>query len=689
MRNRKPKSKKPNLTQTTFTRFMLIVALMVVWLGVISVRLVHLQVNQHQWLRGRAEDQRQDVKRSKLLRGTIFDRNGRALAMSVKVKTLYADPLEIDDVPATAAAVAKALRVNQKQILAPLKKAKDDGKRFVPLAKKLDEDTVQRINRELETAGVKKADLPKYAGLHWKEDQVRSYPYKSLAAHVLGFSNSEDKGQAGIEQSQEDVLHGAIIKKLQERDRLGRIYDETVFEREPPKDVVLTISNSIQYKTELALEAGVKAAGAKSGTAVVMDPKTGEILALANYPTFDPNLIRGADADHISNKAIQSVYSPGSVFKLITYGAALDKKLIRPDEPLVTGSSIEVGGRVFKEGHPIANATYSKALAVSSNVGAIKTALKVGKADFADFIKKFGFGSRTGIELPAETAGITRPVERWNGDSLASMSIGYEIGVTALQMTSAFATIANDGVRVQPHIIKEIRQSDEEIVSSAQPEKIQVVSPEAARDLRSMLREVVVSGTGKRAQLNGYTSAGKTGTAWKFNPVTKRVDGSKYISSFIGYAPADDPRLVIAVVMDEPTAGSRNGGQVSAPVFTEIAAQVLPELNVVPDATINHDALIAEEIPEEEAGNGVNPTGAPELNIAAAEKKQEPAKSAPKPAPANAPRSKSAEVRPEKKPAASPPRAKPAPAADRKSAAADPKGAVKNRSSTDTAKRKT
>ena len=618
MGNRKVKAKKTNPSQTAFTRFMLIIGLLVIWIGGISVRLVHLQVNQHEWLRERALGQRQDVKRTKMLRGTIFDRNERALAMSVKVKTLYADPLEITDVEATAAEVAKALKVPTKSVLTPLKKAKAAGKRYVPLAKKIDEESAQEINKTLETAGLKKPDLPRFSGLHWKEDQIRSYPYKTLAAHVLGFSNADDKGQAGIEQSQEDVLRGAVTRKLQERDRLGRVYDEIVFDREPPNDIVLTIANSIQYKVEIALESGVKAAGAKSGMAIVLAPKTGEILALANYPTFDPNSIGSVKADAITNRAIQSVYSPGSVFKLVTYGSALEKGMITPDQPLVTGSSIEVGGRVFKEGHPVTNATYTKAMAVSSNVGAIKTALLVGKVDFAQFVQKFGFGRKTGIELPAETSGIVRPVDRWNGDSLASMSIGYEIGVTALQMASAFATIANNGVRIQPHIVKEIRQPDGEIISSANPNKVQVVSPETARDLRRMLREVVVSGTGKRAQLNGYTSAGKTGTAWKFNPVTKRVDGSKYISSFIGFAPADDPEIVIAVVMDEPTVGSRNGGQVSAPVFTEIAEQVLPELNVVPDSDINHDQLIAEDVPEP-VGNGESLTGTPELNIAAAE----------------------------------------------------------------------
>ena len=220
---------------------MLVVAVFVIWIGGISVRLVNLQVTQHAWLKEKALDMRQDVKQTRMLRGTIFDRNERALAMSLRVKTLYADPSEIADPDASANVVAKTVKLDANQIAANLKQAKEANKRYIPIAKKLDEEVAQKINRTLDTPEVKKADLPNFAGLHWRDDQKRSYPYQSLAAQVVGFSNAEDDGKAGIEQSQDDVLHGAIIKKLQERDRLGRVYDETVFERETPSDIVLTI----------------------------------------------------------------------------------------------------------------------------------------------------------------------------------------------------------------------------------------------------------------------------------------------------------------------------------------------------------------------------------------------------------------------------------------------------------------
>jgi len=600
MAQRSNKKTKNNSMQTAFTRFMLIVAFFILWIGAIGVRLVHLQVNQYDWLRDRALSQRRDELKSRMLRGSIYDRSERALAMSVKVKSLYADPAEIEDVEGTAQRVAAALKIKPNEILKDLREAKENKKRFVMLARKLDEETVMKLNAALRDDELKKFDLPKMAGLHWREEQKRSYPYKNLAAQIVGFNNSEDVGQAGIEQSQEEILRGATVKSWQDRDRLGRVYDESDTTREPPKDIVLTISNSIQYKTEEALAKGVKAANAKSGTAIVLDPKTGEILAMANYPSFDPNRFNEASPGVITNRAIQNIYSPGSVFKLITYGSALEAKTIKAEGMVdCTRGFIEVAGHRFNDPHATKVMSYGEALAVSSNVAAIKTGLGVGKQKFYGYAQKFGFGEPTGIELPAEARGQFRSPETWNGDSLASMSIGYEVGVTALQMASAYAAVANDGVRVKPHIIKEIRHADGKIFSVIEPRKTQIVSDQTAHGLKQMLRQVVLKGTAKRAQLNGYTSAGKTGTAWKFNEKSKRVDSGKYVSSFIGFAPADNPTVVIAVVMDEPRGGARDGGQVSAPVFREIAEQILPELNVIPDATIRQEVLVAEEIPQE------------------------------------------------------------------------------------------
>lgn len=571
---------------------MLIVAFFVLWIGGIGARLVYLQINQHDELRGKALNQRRDTVREKQLRGTIYDRAEHALAMSVNVKSLVADPSKIENIEAAAQEIAKVLNVKTEIIFKPLKEAKENNKRFVYLARKLDDAAVQKINEALEVKNLKKNDLPHFPGLAWREEQKRSYPYGTLAAQIIGFSNSEDIGSAGIEQSQEDLLHGAATKSWQDRDRLGRIYNEENTEkREPVKDIVLTISSSLQYKTEQALEKGVKASRAKSGIAIVMNPQTGEILAMANYPTFDPNKYTEYAAENYTNRAVQNMYAPGSIFKIVTFGGALQENLIRADGEINCGNGIvKMPGREIVDKHCHQKISYTDALAVSSNYATIKTAQQLGNERFFDYSQKFGFGAATGIELPAEARGQMRSPASWNADSLASMSIGYEINITALQGISAYAAIANNGIRVQPHIIKEVRQEGK-VVSTTEAEKTQVMSAEAAQNLRRMLEKVVLSGTAKRAQLNGYTSAGKTGTAWKYDAKLKKYNENKYVSSFIGFASADHPSVVIAVVMDEPQGGARDGGQVSAPVFKEIAEQILPELNVVPDGNLRRDSL--------------------------------------------------------------------------------------------------
>lgn len=607
MAQRTQRKRPANSRQMAFTRFMFIVAFFVIWMLGISVRLVHLQVTQHEWLKDRAEGQRTDKKTTKLLRGTIYDRDDHALAMSERVKTLYADATEIEDTDKTAKTLAKLLKLDAAVLAKQLGEAKASKKRFVPVLKKVDRDTVQKLNKALETANVRKADLPQYDGLHWTEDQIRKYPKGPLGAQVIGVSDLDDSGVGGIEQSQDDLLHGAVIKKLQERDRLGRVYDETVEEREQPADVVLTIGTNFQYIADEALANGVRGSNARSGFAIAIAPKTGEILAMSNYPTFDPNTLKSPTPELMTNHVVQSTYSPGSTFKLLTYTSGLEKQLFRPTDMIDAGNgTIEIAKHKFTDSHHIGSVTYSQAFAHSSNVCAIKTGQRVGRDDFWSMLQKMGFGTRTGIELPAETAGIVRSPEKWNGDSLASMSIGYEIGVTALQMATAFATIANDGVKIQPRIIKEIRKPGQPPAMPVRGENIRVVTPETARNMRTMLKQVVLTGTGKRAQLNGYTSAGKTGTAWKFDTKTKRIDASKYVSSFIGMAPADNPEVVIVVVIDEPKVGGRDGGTVAAPVFKAIADQMLPILGIQPDAPLTPEPDVAVDIPEINDRSGTN-----------------------------------------------------------------------------------
>ena len=591
--------RKYDQRQVAFTRFMFIVCVLSFWMLGIGARLVHLQVNQHKALKAMAVSQRQIVKREKLMRGTIYDRDDRALAMSVRAYTLFADPRKIADPASAAGKLAKLLKLDAQDLARGLADAKAQEKTYFGIARKVDAETYEKVNKALDDISIKKAELPRYEGLFWDEDQRRTYPNQALASQVVGISDADDKGLAGIELSQNGVLQGSIVKTQIQHDRLGRVVGQSTEEGEEPGDVKLTLSASIQFKVEQALANAVKAANANSGMAVVMDPKTGEVLALANYPTFDPNLLGAAKPDELINRAVQNVYSPGSVFKIIAYGSGLEKRLFRPEDMIDAGNgTIEVANHRFRDSHHVGTVNYAEALAHSSNVCAIKTGLRVGKDDFFAMLQRFGFGAKTGIELPAETVGIVRRPEKWNGDSLASMSIGYEIGVTALQMTSAFATIANDGIRLQPRIIKEIRRPDQGPIQLEVAEPVRVMAPEAARDLRRMLKQVVLTGTGRRAQIDGYTAAGKTGTAWKFNSTTRSVDPSKYISSFIGMAPADDPSIVVGIVIDEPKVGGRDGGMVAAPVFKSIAEQVLPELGVRPNNNIARMNTAEPEIPE-------------------------------------------------------------------------------------------
>jgi len=626
-----PRKQQENFSQTAFTRITLVIACFVIWFLGVGVRLVHLQVSKHEELAAAALRQRRDPLDKMPLRGTIVDRDDRPLAVSIRVRSLVADPTKIPDTDEVAKRLSPVIGIKRAELAEILRKGKEANRRFVWLAKKLDDEAVERASEVIKELYASKQNAPASGSLVWKDEQRRTYPGRTLAAHIVGFSNSDDVGQAGIEKSQDKVLKGTTVKGWVGRDRYGRIYESQAQQQRAPHDIMLTISTSIQHKAEVALEKGAKAAGAKSAMAVVMDPRTGEILALANYPTFDLNNYAKAKPEHWMNLAVQSVYAPGSVFKLVTYGSAVEEKIVNPSGNIdLNPGVITVGGHTFKDSGKYGLVSVATAMAKSSNVGAIKTGLKLGRDKYYNWVKKFGFGQKTDIELPGELSGQLRRPERWSGSSLGSMSIGYEIGVTALQMTSAFAAIANDGVRVQPHIIKEYR-NPEDGSKIAPPRRAdeRVVSPETAAAVRKLLREVVLTGTGKQAQLNGYTSAGKTGTAWKYNPKTRRVEGSKYISSFIGFAPAENPAVVIAVVMDE---GAGGGGAVSAPVFRDIAEQILPELNVIPDGTVRDEDSIDEYIPEiapDASPEGIGPIG--EESLPAQERRTEATRENPSP----------------------------------------------------------
>ncbi|NNE67506.1 MAG: penicillin-binding protein 2 [Pyrinomonadaceae bacterium] len=588
MARKRRTSQGNNSMQTAFIRFMLVVAFFIFWIGAVSVRLVHLQVNEHSKWKSKSEAQSTYSIVTKSLRGSVYDRNGSVLAMSVRVKSLAADPGLVENVAGLSSEVSKITGKKASRISSQINEGKLAGRKFVWLARELTDEQVEKVKKRVfENKDDSNGDLA--LGVRWIGEQKRDYPNGTLAAHVIGFSNSDDVGQAGIEKSQESFLKAERLRMVRERDREGRVLSETAVERTPSKDVVLTLSKEIQHITERALVRAVKTTNAKAGKAIVMDPATGEILAMANYPTFDPSEFRKLKPGVWRNSAVQDQYAPGSVFKLVTYGAALEEGKIKPEDEIECGEGqITVGGYTFNDSHAVGRVSYIEAMAESSNVGAIKTAMDLGKDTFYSYAREFGFGKRTGVGLPSEGTGILRAPERWRGTDLASMSIGYGIDVTALQTVLAFATIANDGVQVNPQIVKEVRQ-DGKLAEDFESESRRVVKAETARSLKKMLKQVVLDGTAKRARLNGYTSAGKTGTAWKYDKEIGTINRKKYVSSFVGFAPADDPAVVIAIVVDEPKGAMRAGGQVAAPAFKEIAENVLPALKVAPDGVFEKD----------------------------------------------------------------------------------------------------
>lgn len=539
----------------------------------VGARLVYLQVWQHERWTQIARAQHEDRSGEHAQRGQILDRRGRELARNVPVESFFANPLEIHDIEATSQRLASVLGVNTVALSQRLRDARTANRRFVWLARKLDEAQARSV-RALSIKGV--YALP---------ESRRIYPNGAVAAHVLGFTGLDDDGLAGVERFHNASLIGEEGRTFADVDARRQAYESDQIGARDGQSVVLTIDATIQHLTEQALGRAVAQSRARSGTAIVLEPHTGEILALANAPAFDPNrAARLTPAERAANQALQNIYEPGSTFKIVAFSAALEERLARPDERIdCQMGAITVAGRRIRDHTAFGTLTMTEALARSSNVAAIKLGLRVGDARMYDYITRFGFGARTGVELPGETAGLLRPVARWQPSSIGSIAIGQEIGVTPLQMAAAFGTIANDGVRVRPHLVREIRDSEGAVLRRTIPENRRVVSAETAQVLRGMLEMVTLrGGTATRAQLDGYTAAGKTGTAQKIDPRTRAYSSTKFVASFVGFAPATNPSIVIVVVIDEP-GGAYHGGEVAAPVFREIAETVLPYLNTVPD----------------------------------------------------------------------------------------------------------
>src|SRR4029079_15366082 len=572
-------------------RALFVAAFIGFWMLVVCARLIYLQFSQYDVLANRARQHQQNEIETMPHRGELLDRQERQLARSVQTVSLFIDPdgLDTATLERNAQQLAKSLGLKQPELTKEFRDAAAAKKRFIWIARRLDADVANKI-----------VEL-KLPGLQTQLEPKRYYTNGSLAAHVLGYVGLDGKGLGGVEQFYNAKISGEAGHLLVEKDPYGKPYESYEIAAKSGQTVVLTIDQTIQYQAEQALQSAVQRSHAKSGTVIVLDPRSGEILALANAPTFDPNKVSEAKPETRSNWALQNIYEPGSTFKVVAFSAALEKNLAKPtDHNDCQMGAITVAGRLVHDHHPFGNLTIAEALAKSSNVAAIKLGMRVGDPTMYDYIRRFGFGSKTGIELPGETNGILRRVERWQPSSIGSIAIGQEVGVTPVQMVSAFGAIANDGMRIAPHLIREVRDAGGNVVYRAQPEQRRVISAETAVALRGMLEGVTLNGTAKKAQLDGYSAAGKTGTAQKIDPKTKAYSSTKFVGSFVGFAPVSNPQVAIIVVMDEP-AGAYHGGDVAAPVFREVAEQVLPTLNVMPDIeTKSEPDLIAQTNPNTE-----------------------------------------------------------------------------------------
>ncbi len=540
--------------------------LVVIWMLAIGAKLIYLQVFQHGKMSERAERQQQFKIDLTPDRGVIYDRNHNALARSITVESLYAAPADLKNPEEVARQLAEILDLDREQLI----KRFQSDKTAVAVKRKLSEQEAARV-REL--------NLP---GLHFAKEMKRVYSNDPIAAHVVGFVDFDEKGQSGIERSYEKEISGQAGRLIVRVDAKRNPYDHAIEESKPGADIHLTINSRIQRHVEKTLAHAVRQSGARAGTIVMIRPATGEILALANYPSFDPNNVSVSTDEQRRNRAVENVFEPGSIFKIVTYAAALEEGEIRRNSPIDCGGGvIHLPGRVIHD-RPYGSITAAQALIKSSNSAAILIARKLGKERLAAYIEAFGFARRTGIELPSESRGLLRPVSEWSQISIGAIPIGYEISVNAIQATAAFAAIANGGVWVQPHLISRItRGSGEEIevIDERKPETRRVVSQQTADTFKEMLEGVVLQGTGKLAQLGGYRAAGKTGTAEKLNPATGRYSKILHMASFVGFAPVENPEIVCIVSIDEPK-GARMGGDVAAPIFSKVVPEALQILGV-------------------------------------------------------------------------------------------------------------
>jgi cell division protein FtsI (penicillin-binding protein 3) len=554
-------------------RIRLLLAIFVLLFAVVMARAVWLQGLHGSHYAQMAESQHRETQRTPAGRGTIFDRTGVQLAIGEQRTTVFADPQQIDKPLAVARAAHEILGADANALYPQLL---DRKSQFV---------YVQRFADPAKAAVLEKKG---FAGLGFYPEERRTYPQGKVGAQVIGYAGTDNKGLTGLEVEYDKKLSGRTGSRTIVRDGRGRAID--VIKSLPEQkgaDLFTTIDHTIQANAEAVLRQTVTEWGAKAATAVVLDPKTGDVLAMAQAPGFDANAAADTAQELQRNRAVTDTYEPGSTFKLVTVTGVLSEGLVSPSTTFTLPYSIQVADRVVHDAEPRGTETLSVAqiLKYSSNVGAITLAEKLGEAGLARWIDRFGFGKPTGIDFPGETGGLVLPLDQWSGSTIGNVPIGQGIAVTPVQMASVYAAVANDGVLVQPHLVSRVGGR-----APFKPARRRIMSPAVNQEIKTMLTDVVVAGTGTAAAIPGYTVAGKTGTAQKPDG-RGGYSNSKFVASFVGMVPASNPRLVVLVTVDEPS-GAIWGGTVAAPAFAAIAKFDLQYLEVPPDAP-ERDALSA------------------------------------------------------------------------------------------------
>lgn len=551
-------------------RYVFLLAVLIVGFVIVAGRLVWLQVVEGPAYAKMALDQRHREMDIPPERGSIYDREGEPLAVSMEARNVYAIPKTVADPAGAAKAMASVLGGNEADYLAKLTK----DATFVYIARKVD---IERA-KALEALGLK--------GVYFQEDSRRVYPSNELACQVLGFVGVDDEGLAGLEKYYDDVLGGTPGKLIAEKGPGGVPIPGGVQLEEDPVDgenIVLTLDKDIQYQATVELQAAVEKWGAKAGSVIVMDPETGAILAMASTPTFDPNQYSKADTKSFRNRPVVDTYEPGSTIKSFTAAAVIEEGLFGPGSMFRLPPTIKIGGRTIHEAHDRGTVNWSLTQIVtnSSNVGSVKLGLALGERKLYDYFATFGLTQKTGIDFPGEAKGWLPTPDKWSASSIGNIPFGQGISVTPLQLARGLAAIANGGDLVTPHFLDSLPDSPEQDV--VWPKK-NVLSAQTAATMREVLADVVTEGTGAGAKVKGYTVAGKTGTAQK-----ARTDGvagyakGKYVASFSGFVPAEDPAVLIVVTLDEPS-NSIYGGTVAAPTFSKLAAYCMSHLQIPPSA---------------------------------------------------------------------------------------------------------